>query len=321
MERFQVPLFVGALVLGAVLGLALPGVAGQASALVDPAIALLLYSTFVGVPFARLGRALTDARFLLTVVLLNFVAVPLLVHALTRPLADEEVLLAGVAFVLLAPCVDYVIAFTGLAGGDRERLLAATPLLMLLQVLLLPVFVPLVVGPGFSAAVEVGPFVRALVVLLLLPLVAAAVTQVAARHRLGRRVEEAATGAMVPLVVLVLVAVVASRALGVGRQWEQLVRVVPLFVVFAAVMVCIGIVFGRLAGLDVPGRRAVMFSGVTRNSLVVLPLVLALPSGYELAALVVVTQTLVELLVMVLLVRLAPRLLPELGSSPGRLAT
>lgn len=46
-----------------------------------------------------------------------------------------------------------------------------------------------------------------------------------------------------------------------------------------------------------------MFSGVTRNSLVVLPLVLALPTGFGLAPLVVVTQTLVELVVMVVLVR------------------
>lgn len=54
-----------------------------------------------------------------------------------------------------------------------------------------------------------------------------------------------------------------------------------------------------------------MFSGVTRNSLVVLPLVLALPAAYDLAPLVVVTQTLVELIVMVVFVRVIPRLLPS----------
>ena len=51
-----------------------------------------------------------------------------------------------------------------------------------------------------------------------------------------------------------------------------------------------------------------MSLGGTRNSLVVLPLVLALPDDYQLAPLVVVTQTLVELLVMVALVRLVPRM-------------
>lgn len=55
-------------------------------------------------------------------------------------------------------------------------------------------------------------------------------------------------------------------------------------------------------------NEQVVFSGVTRNSLVILPLVLALPAHYDLAALVVVTQTLVELVVMVILVQLLPRL-------------
>ena len=45
-------------------------------------------------------------------------------------------------------------------------------------------------------------------------------------------------------------------------------------------------------------------------NLVVLPLVLALPATFDLAPLVVVTQTLVELIVMVIFVRLIPRLLP-----------
>ncbi len=53
-----------------------------------------------------------------------------------------------------------------------------------------------------------------------------------------------------------------------------------------------------------------MFSGVTRNSLVVLPLALALPVGFEAAAVVVVTQTLVEVIGMVVCVRVVPRLLP-----------
>ena len=56
--------------------------------------------------------------------------------------------------------------------------------------------------------------------------------------------------------------------------------------------------------------RAVIFSGATRNSLVVLPLALALPDSLAVAAVVVVTQTLVEVLGMVAYVRLVPRLMP-----------
>jgi ACR3 family arsenite efflux pump ArsB len=66
----------------------------------------------------------------------------------------------------------------------------------------------------------------------------------------------------------------------------------------------------HLFRLDVPAGRAVVFTGATRNSLVVLPLALALPDQFAVAAVVVVTQTLVEVLGMVVYVRVVPRLLP-----------
>ena len=91
---------------------------------------------------------------------------------------------------------------------------------------------------------------------------------------------------------------------------SALLRVVPLYVAFAARAVGVGLVAGRVVRLDVAGRRAVVFATVTRNSLVVLPLALALPPSLALAPLAVVTQTLVELVVMVLLVRVVPRVVP-----------
>ena len=58
--------------------------------------------------------------------------------------------------------------------------------------------------------------------------------------------------------------------------------------------------------MDVAAGRALVFTSVTRNSLVVLPLAPALPAGYALVPAVVVTQTLVELAGMVVLVRVVP---------------
>lgn len=122
-------------------------------------------------------------------------------------------------------------------------------------------------------------------------------------------------GAMVPLMVATLAAVVASQIAGVQAKLGSLLLVVPVYVLFAAVMLPMGMLAGKVAGVDAAGRRAIAFSGVTRNSLVVLPLVLALPAAYDLAPLVVVTQTLVELVVMVVFIRLVPRLIPTPASA------
>ncbi|HMR49387.1 MAG TPA: arsenic resistance protein [Arachnia sp.] len=311
MERHQVPLYLVALCLGGAIGLLLPGVAGPAEASINPVLGLLLFATFLGVPFARIGRAVRDWRFLSTVLVVNFVAVPVVVWLLSRLVAHDQALLIGVLFVLLTPCVDYVIVFTGLAGGAKDRLLAAAPLLMLAQMLLLPLFLWLLVGAAFVERVDLTPFVEAFLLLVVVPLAAAGLTQLAAaRSRWGARVRDAVLGAMVPLMMLTLAVVVASQVGDVGRRIGALVQVIPVYVLFAGAMLGVGAVAGRVAGLDVPGRRAIVFSGVTRNSLVVLPLALALPSAFDLAPLVVVTQTLVELIVMVVFVRLIPRLFP-----------
>ncbi len=312
MERHQVPLYLGGLAAGALLGLLLPSVAEPAESAVNPVLALLLYATFLGIPFARIGAALRDWRFLVAALAVNFLAVPAVVFVLSRLVAQERALLVGVLFVLLTPCVDYVIVFAGLAGGAKDRLLAAAPLLMLAQMVLLPAYLYLFVGDGVVRSIDYAPFGEAFVLIIAVPLALAALTQVAAaRTRWGARFEAGVTGTMVPIMVLTLAVVVASQIDGVRAELSSLLFALPVYILFAVVMVPVGAAAGRIARLDVPGRRSIVFTGVTRNSLVILPLGLALPAGYDLVPLVIVTQTLVELVVMVVLVRLVPRLLPD----------
>lgn len=276
-------------------------------------LALLLFATFLAVPLIEVGRAFRDVRFLATVLAANFVVVPVIAGALSRFVADDRGLLLGVLLVLLTPCIDYVIVFTGLARGARARLLAATPLLMLVQIVLLPLYLLLFAGAEAVAVVDVAPFVRALVLLIVVPLAAAALVQaIARRHRAGRAIEGVMAGAMVPLMCLTLAVVVASQIAAVGSELSSLVRVIPLYVAFVIIAVFIGLLAARVARLDIAATRAVMFSATTRNSLVVLPLALALPPAeLGIAPLAVVTQTLVELVAMVVLVRVVPRLTPR----------
>ncbi|MFW3385104.1 UNVERIFIED_CONTAM: arsenic resistance protein [Kocuria sp. CPCC 205274] len=310
-ERHQVAVYLVTIAAAVLVGWTVPGAPALAPA-ITPVLGLLLFATFLAVPFAALGRAFADLRFLAALLVVNFVVVPVVVLGLSRPVAGHEALLLGVLLVLLAPCVDYVIVFTGLAGGAADRLLAAAPLLMLAQMLLLPAYLLLLAGPEAVALVELGPFVEAFVLLILLPLAAAAAVQRASfRSAAARRLESATGAAMVPLMALTLFTVIASQVRGVGEQLADLAAVVPLYAGFLVLMVPIGILAARLARLDVPVSRALVFGGVTRNSLVVLPLALALPERLALTPFVVVTQTLVELVGMVVLVRLVPALVRD----------
>lgn len=330
MERRQIALYLAAILAGGALGLLAPASGAALEPAINPVLGLLLYATFLGIPFASLRRAARDVRFTATLLLLNFAVVPLVVFGLSRFVAGDQALLVGVLLVLLTPCVDYVIVFTGLAGGASDRLLAAAPVLMLAQMLLLPVYLLTFAGPGVVSVIDPAPFVQALVWLIIVPLALAALTQWRAGREgdaaavgrsavgrsviggsvVGRTVMAAMQALMVPLMMATLAVVVGSQIVGVRQELGSLLAVVPLYAAFVLVMVPLGLLAARPARLDTPATLAVVFSGATRNSLVVLPLALALPEPLALAALAVVTQTMVELLGMVAMVRFLPRLVP-----------
>ncbi|WP_329791678.1 bile acid:sodium symporter [Lentzea sp. DG1S-22] len=302
-ERHQVAVYLGALVAGFAAGWAAPAAASWFEHAINPVLALLLYVTFLQVPVAELGRSLRAGRFLAAALVVNFALVPLVVAALLPLVPADQAVRLGVLLVLLTPCVDYVIVFSGLAGADG-RLLAATPLLLIAQLVLLPGYLLLFLGPG-AAVVDPGPFAEAFVVLIAIPLTLAWLTQSAPK---AATVANALSTTMVPLMAATLFVVVASQVPKLGDDLPLLARVVPIYVVFLVVMAFAGRVVARAFRLDTAGARAIVFTGATRNSLVVLPLALALPG--ELAAAVVVTQTLVEVVGMVVYVRAVPRLLP-----------
>ena len=319
LERHQIGIYLGGLAAGAAVGLAWPGTSHPLELSIYPVLGALLYATFLQVPFTKIAAAFRDTRFLVSVLVLNFVIVPLAVAALTVFVPLSQAVLLGVLLTLLTPCIDYVIVFSGLAGGDGQRLIAASPLLMLAQMIALPVLLWLFVGSELADIVEVGPFLEAFGILIVLPLALAWATEaLAARHRTGRVITGGMTAAMVPLMAATLFVVVGSQVPKLEGRFDDVVTVVPIYAGFLVVMAVLGMGAARVAGLETGPARALVFSGATRNSLVVLPLALALPAGYAITPAIVVTQTLVELVGMLVYIRLIPRLVP---TAPGAVST
>lgn len=313
LQRHQVGVYAVGVVLAIGVGLGRPGLGSFFERFINPVLAVLLYVTFLEIPFVRIRRAFTNGRFVAAALGMNFLIVPIVVWGLTRFLPQEPVVLVGVFMVLLTPCIDYVIAFTELAGGDAEQVTAVTPALMLVQLLLLPVYLRAFMGTQVAEVIEAGPFLKAFFVIIALPLTVAWLTQAwAERSTTGRRWQETMGWLPVPMMGATLLVVIASQLPRVRDSIDQIAAVVPVYVAFLVVMPLLGRLATGLLRMNVGEGRALVFTSVTRNSLVVLPLALALPASYQLAPAVVVTQTLVELTGMVVLTRLVPAwLLPE----------
>lgn len=307
LERRQVGIYAVAVLLAGGLGVGVPETASHLERSITPVLAILLYATFLDVPFGRFRQAFTNGRFVAAALGMNFLVVPAVVYGLSRFLPPDPVVLVGVFLVLLTPCIDYVVAFTDLADGDARQVTATTPLLLFVQFLLLPVYLWLFLGSRFVDVVRAGPFLEAFSLLIALPLTLAWLTQAwAGRSTTGRRWREVGGVLPVPMMAVTLLVVIASQLPRIRPSIDQLAPVVPVYVVFLLVMPVLGRIAAGLVRMPVGEARALAFTSVTRNSLVVLPLALALPAGYELVPSIVVTQTLIELGGMVVLVRVVP---------------
>ena len=308
LEQHQISIYFVAVVIAMVVALTIPGTAVLES-VINPALALMLYVTFLQVPVAELKRAFGQVRFLAALLVANFVVIPLLVAGLIQFLPADPMLRLGVLLVLLTPCIDYVVTCAHLGRADSRLLLAATPALLITQMILLPGYLGLFLGEEAAHLVKAGPFIHAFLWLITVPLLLAGMTQLwAARSERGARTSSLLGLLPVPATAVVLIVVIAAVVPQLGPATGSALRVVPIYIAFAALAPLLGWLVARMFGLEAVAGRAVAFSSSTRNSLVVLPLALSVPGAIPILPAVIVTQTLVELLSELVYVRLIHKL-------------
>lgn len=269
----------------------------------------MLFVTFLQVPLASLGAALRNGRFFAALLVVNFLVVPLIVAVLVQLAPPDPLVRVGLLIVLLCPCIDYVVTFSHLGKADARLLLAATPVLLIAQLLLLPIWLSLFLGAEAAALVRPEPFWHAFVWLIAAPLTLAVALQVwGRRSQRGARAIAVLGLAPAPATAIVLFVVIAAVTPQLGPALATVLKVVPIYAAFAVVAPLVGWAVARKFRIGAAAARAVAFSGATRNSLVVLPLALAMPGAFPTVPAVIISQTLVELAASLIYIRILPKL-------------
>ncbi|MFC4259819.1 arsenic resistance protein [Marinobacter lacisalsi] len=311
LEKHQVWLYLTNILAGMSIGWAWPAVTTTFEALLWPVLGVLLYATFTQVPLTHLAAAFRDGRFNMALVLGNFVIMPGIVGLLLLLAPADPAVRLGILLVLLVPCTDWFISFTHLGGGDSTRAIAASPILLILQIVMLPLYLWLFLGEEMVSANLTGHLLPVFFGLILLPLLLAWLTEKTVDKRPTFTGYVRALGWLpVPLLALVVFLIAASQislVLETGRMLPVLLVIFSLYLVAAALV-------GRLlsSAFRLPGPRGqtLAFSFGTRNSFVVLPFAIALPDLWAPAVVVIVFQSLVELFGMTAYLKWLPRYWP-----------
>jgi ACR3 family arsenite efflux pump ArsB len=312
-EKFQ-SVFVAMAALGGLgLGLLLP-VGGAAGHLVLPALMLMLTAVFVQVDVGQVREARSARSAVAVGLVLNFVFTPLLAGALGAGLlGDSPDLRIGLLLLLVTPCTDWYLVFTGLARGHMGVAAAVLPVNLVLQLLLLPVYV-LLLG-GDAAMVDTGTLVEAVLLVLVVPLVLAVAARWAARRWRGASWRDGvmapwASRAVLPLLYAAVLAMFAWQARTVASHLGDLAGLVPPLVLFFVVAPSAALLASRLLRLPPDQRVTLVMTTAARNSPIALAIAVAAFPDRPLVAVALVAGPLLELPVLALLsqlVRVRPR--------------
>jgi ACR3 family arsenite efflux pump ArsB len=316
-ERRQVWIYLAAIIAGLAFGGAVPTYAATLEILLWPALALLLYATFTQVDFVHLPAAFKDQRFVLAVLVGNFVVLPALIWGILLFMPGDPAIRLGLLLVLLVPCTDWFITFTHQAGGDLRRAVAITPTLLIAQMIMLPLYLWVFMGAEFMEIVSARYMVMVFVIIIVLPLGMAFLTERRATTSPSYAIMIRKIGWFpVPLLAFVLFLIAASQVETVLNTLPRMGDIFVAFVVFLIGAATCGLVIAKVFELSVMQARTLVFSLATRNSFVVLPFALALPAEWEMTAIVIVFQSLIELFGMLIFLWLVPyKLLPDKHSA------
>lgn len=147
-----------------------------APSVIVPLLALMLYATFLPLPLRNFGQTLRKPKVVLASLATNFIWTPIFAWILGAVfLRDAPDVWVGLIMLMVTPCTDWYIVFTGVADGDVMLATALLPINLILQVLLLPMY--LLVFAGTLVEINPNQLLESVFLVLLIPLLAAVISR------------------------------------------------------------------------------------------------------------------------------------------------
>lgn len=292
--RFQPVFIIAAALLGIAAGNLTP-LGDAPSWLVEAFLMGLLLVLFLSVDVGRLRDALSNRRFTLSAVCLNFVLTPIVSYILGLVFFDGSMdIRIGIVMLLVTPCTDWYLVFTRLGGGNVELGMSILPLNLILQVLLLPVYLTLFFGE--SADLDIPALLLDMAVVLVVPIAIACIIRlIVPKARLEGFLDVRGDNIQLAFLCLAVFVMFASQGEEAVDNLDLLVKMfVPLLVFFVLLFYTARLV-GTAEGFPRTDTVSLTFTSMARNSPLSLAIAVAAFPDQPLISLALVIGPLIEL--------------------------
>ncbi len=297
-ERSQSLLVLVAIGSGVLLGQH-SGVPAIADRLILPSLMVMLIVAFAGIPLTRLRQAFSNRRVVGSSLAVNFVWNPLLAVVLGFVfLRQQPALWVGLIMLLVTPCTDWYLIFTGLADGDVPLATSLLPYNLVLQLALLPAY--LYVLAGQLVEIPLDLLFESVLLVLLVPLVVSGLTRTVLIRRRGRAwFDEVLLPRVSPLQVVFLAIAIGAMFASQGAVIVENPTLLALLgipvLVFYAINLALGLGIGRVLSFGYGEMVCFNNTILSRNSPTALAIAVVAFPHEPLVPLALVIGPLVEL--------------------------
>jgi ACR3 family arsenite efflux pump ArsB len=233
-------------------------------------------------------------------------------------MAGQVDLQIGFIMLMVTPCTDWYLIFTGLAGGNVALGSSILPLNLILQILLLPAYLLLFMGRAVSFDSIV--ILRSIFLVLILPLASANLTKhvfrkVGLKYALEKIVTKS-DDVQFLLLCLAIVSMFASQGSLLFDHLKIFLTLLPPLVIFFIINFLTAFLTGKKLGLSFSDIIPLIFTTSARNSPISLAIATITFPLQPIISLVLIMGPLIELPVLALNSTILKRIGKTKNSAP-----
>lgn len=273
--------------------------------LIMPALTIMLFLVFIQVPLSEIRSSFKNIKFTSTALIINFVWTPIIVFILSRLfLNDHPELLIGFIMLMVTPCTDWYLIFTGIAKGNVALGSSILPLNIILQLLLLPVYI-LLIG-GTSISIDIISLGKGVIFSLMIPLL----LSIVARKLIISKIDNSTfEDKLLPkacnyqgyFLNIAIIAMFASQGKVLLENYQVLFILLMPILAFFTINFLVGRLVSRAIKLNYQDSVSLNLTTLARNSPVALAIAVASFPDKPLISLALIIGPLIELPVLFLI--------------------
>lgn len=273
--------------------------------LITPSLMIMLFLVFVQIPLKDIGSSFKNLKFTLTSVLINFICTPIIIFILGNLfLKNNPDLLIGFIMLMVTPCTDWYLIFTGIAKGNVALGSSILPLNLILQLLLLPLYI-FMLG-GTSVDIDVSSLAQGVIYSLMIPLLCSILIRKLIISKVGNIEFE---NKFVPkacdyqgyFLNLAIISMFASQGKVLLQNIQVLLILLIPILLFFIINFLIGRFASKLINLNYEDSVALNLTTLARNSPIALAIAVATFPDKPLISLALIIGPLIELPVLFLI--------------------